>query len=161
MSTALSAQNVINHAIKENRKSFAYISRGKLNMICSIQNRELIQIPDASSTQNFLNDSSITRQTTLDLITFQPHAHFKVTLDFKETQECRWPFTRETTDWVLFSCPGEQVFYDRNAERLVLQRCLACTSRSADMAVPLTIILKFDEDEWVAERVFGPKVETK
>ncbi len=154
MST-LSAVQVINHAIKENRRSYNYIARGKLNLICEVQNREVKPVGDVS-TQDFLTNTSIVRQTTLDVITFQPHAQFKVTLDLKEAKECQWPSTREMTDWILFSCNGNAAFYDRNEEKLVLQQCLAKTSCNQEMSVPLTIILKFDEDEWIAERVFGP-----
>jgi len=37
----------------------------------------------------------------------------------------------------------------------VLQQCVACVSCIPDMTGPLTVILKFDDDEWVAERVFA------
>ena len=156
---ATSVQQIVENAQKQNRKCFPYISRGKLNMICLRHDREVTQID--TSTQDFLTNASIVRGQSLDAINFVPNAIFKVTIDFKESKETinfgdgERTSLRETTDWLLTGCSGQFAFYDKNVQRLVLQRCASVTSCIADMQAPLTIILKFDEDEWVAERVFG------
>lgn len=149
-----SAQDIVNRAQRDNKRTFPYIWRGKLNMVCYRErNRE--STPIEANTEEFLTHDRIVRGQSLDRIEFQPNVAFKVTLDFKEAKETLPGSTRETTDWMLLSCNGDRAFYDRNMKKLVLQHCTPSVSVTADMVYPLTIIMSFDEDEWIAERVFG------
>ncbi len=161
---AISAQDVINRAQKENKKTFPYIQRGKLNMVCLRDNRESV-LADNATSEEFLQNPKVVRSAGLDRIDFHPNVSFKVTLDFKtakdtlnavECAERNLPYTvREVTDWMLLTCLGHNAFYDRNLKKLVLMHCVANVSVTHDMLHPITIILGFDEDEWIAERVFG------
>ncbi len=163
MSTALSAQDIINRAQKDNKRTFPYIWRGKLNMACLRENRESTGVE--VSNEEWLNNSKLVRGQSLDRVEFSPQVAFKVTLDFKEVKEtlnmveCEergMPFnTRETTDWILLTCIGDRAFYDRNMKKLVLLHCVASSSVTHDFMYPCTVILSFEEDEWTAERVFS------
>ena len=81
MSGAISAQDVINRAQKENKKTFPYIQRGKLNMVCLRDNRESVMVDNATS-EEFLQHPKVVRSAGLDglldhVISVDPIRKFK------------------------------------------------------------------------------------
>lgn len=130
-----------------------FITGGRLNMVVLRANKEVSKI-DASTT-DFLQNRSIVKHDTMDRVTFLPCAVFKVTLDFKREQLCILETSnRETTDWVLMSCMGGNAAYDKTTQRLLLQQCAVCLQTNIpDLVMPVGLVLKFKEDEWIVEQV--------
>lgn len=130
-----------------------FITSGRLNMVVLRANKEVTRI-DASTT-DFLHNRSIVKQDTMDRVSFLPCAVFKVTLEFKREQLCILETSnRETTDWVLMSCMGNNAFYDKTTQRLLLQQCAVCLQTNIpDLVMPVGLVLKFNDDEWIVEQV--------
>eukprot|EP00744_Colponema_vietnamica_P005124 GILI01007536.1.p1 GENE.GILI01007536.1~~GILI01007536.1.p1 ORF type:complete len:158 (-),score=13.84 GILI01007536.1:54-491(-) len=130
-----------------------YITGGRLNMVVLRANKEVSRIDTSSNL--FLGDRSIVKHDTMDRVSFLPCAVFKVTLDFKKEQLCLLETSnRETTDWVLMSCMGNNAFYDKTTQRLLLQQCAVCLQTNVpDLIMPVGLVLRFDDDEWIVEQV--------
>jgi len=137
----------------ETLPEFSFVSGGVLNTILLKSKDELERI--AVDSPAFLEDRRIVRSANMDQITFAKECVFKVTLDFVEPIECI-PETaaRETTDWMLCSCIGTNARYAKVDQRLVLDRCTtSLQSNIRPLEVPFMLILYFEDDEWLVERV--------
>jgi len=117
-------------------------------------NKEVVRI-DCSSPA-FLQNPTLVRSTTMDQILFQPNCVFKVTLDFKKSLPCvEGTAVRESTDWVLCSCLGQTTHYNKTDETLTMAQCVVTVQSNVDeLTTPFSLTLRFDEEEWVVERVF-------
>lgn len=136
----------------ETSEELKFFKSGKLNMVLVVQkDKELTKIDTSSDA--FLSNSSIIRSNSMDQIMFQPNCIFKVTIDFKKVFPCTETAVRESTDWVLCSCPGAMAYYNKTEERLVLQQCVvSIQSTIEELSKPFIAVLKFDDDEWILER---------
>jgi hypothetical protein len=135
----------------ETSEDLKFIKGGKLNMIILVQNKECTKIDTSSAA--FLTNPNLLRSSTMDQLMFQPHCVFKITVDFKRVLPCTETAVRESTDWVLCSCPGSMAYFNKTEERLVLQQCVvSIQSTVEEMARPFVAVLKLDDDEWVLER---------
>lgn len=135
----------------ETSEDLKFVKSGRLNMIILLQNKEVSKIDVGSDA--FLTNATIVRSTTMDQIMFQQNCVFKLTVDFKKVLPCVETAVRESTDWVLCSCPGPMAYYNRVEERLVLQQCVvSIQSTVEEMSRPFIAVLKLEDDEWVLER---------
>jgi hypothetical protein len=135
--------------------SLAFVAGGRLTMVVAGGNRK-VSTADAT----FLTDAGVTRNTGMDIVTFQPSAAFKAVVDFRVPRPCVAGSPRRETDWLLLSCRGDLAFYNHVEERLVLQQCAACTpSNVAELRLPVTLVLRFDDSDdtdepgWVVEKI--------
>jgi len=109
----------------------------------------------AVDSANFLDNRRIVRNANMDQITFAKECVFKVTLDFVEPMECiAETAARETTDWMLCSCAGENARYAKVDQRLILDRCTtSLQSNIRQFEVPFMLILYYEDEEWLVERI--------
>ncbi|KPI85703.1 hypothetical protein ABL78_5235 [Leptomonas seymouri] len=130
-----------------------FVRGGTLNTIIYRDGEELQQLPVDSA--DFLEDKRAVRSTNMDQVTFSKNIVFKVTLDFVEPMACTPEIAvRETTDWMLMSCPGTNAYYATVDQRLVLQQCKSSLqSNIPELEFPITIVLYLDDDQWLVERV--------
>jgi hypothetical protein len=138
----------------ETTPDLSFVKGGRLNMIILQQNKECTKL-DASSGA-FLASPVIVKSSTMDQVTFHANCVFKLTVDFKKTLPCvAETAVRESTDWVLCSCPGPMAYYNKVEDRLVLQQCVVTVQSNVDqMQRPFGAVLKLDDDEWVIEKVY-------
>ncbi|CAG9579471.1 hypothetical_protein_-_conserved [Leishmania major strain Friedlin] len=137
----------------ETTPELSFVQGGVLNTIIVKGAEEMQQI--AVDTTAFLEDKRVVRSTNMDQVTFSQNAIFKVTLDFAEAMPCI-PETavRESTDWMLLSCTGNHAHYSTVDQRLILQQCKASLqSNIPELEFPVYLVLRFDDDEWVVERI--------
>ncbi|KAG5497728.1 hypothetical protein JKF63_03994 [Porcisia hertigi] len=130
-----------------------FVQGGLLNMILFNGANEIQKI--AVDSPAFLEDKRVVRSTNMDQVTFSKNIIFKVTLDFAEAMPCIPDIAvRETTDWMLLSCAGTHAYYSTVDQRLVLQQCKASLqSNIPELEFPVSLTLRFDDDEWLVERV--------
>lgn len=130
-----------------------FVRGGTLNTLIYKDGEELVCIPVDSAA--FLEDKRAVRSSNMDQITFSKNVVFKVTLDFVEPMACTPEIAvRETTDWMLMSCPGTNAYYATVDQRLVLQQCKSSLqSNIPELAYPITLVLYLDDDQWLVERV--------
>lgn len=136
-------------------KELNFVKCGKLNLIALRNGKDVEKV--ATDSVEFLPNPRVVRSggVMLDVVTFQPHCVFKVTLGFKRPLPCTETSARESTDWVLVSCLGTMAHYNRVEERLVLQQCVVSLQSNVEpLRGPLQMVLAFDEDEWVVEKIF-------
>lgn len=132
----------------------AFVKNGRLNVI-AVRNGKSVEAVACDSTL-FLGNALVVRTQSMDMVTFHPNVVFKVTLDFSETLQCAPnSFGRETSDWILLSCSGQNASYNANEERLTLLYCMACIESKVEAFLrPVNLVLKFDEDCWIVEKVY-------
>lgn len=100
-----------------------------------------------------LTNEATVRASGMDAVIFHPNVVFKVTLEFRKSLPCLPGSTRETTDWVLLT--SMDALFNKTEECLLLQRCEVRTLTNVEkMQHPVQIALRWDEDEWIVERVF-------
>eukprot|EP00758_Cryptobia_borreli_P015041 Tbor_TRINITY_DN5983_c1_g3::TRINITY_DN5983_c1_g3_i1::g.18651::m.18651 len=131
-----------------------FITGGILNMIALRNNKQVTQVN--AYTETILTDPTIVRHTSMDNITFLPNAVFKVTLDFSKLKVCMAETAvREATDWVLCSCLGSDVYYDKTSLLLVLQQCMVCIqSNVKQLEMPFGLEMRYEDEMWEVVRVF-------
>ncbi|KAK7197549.1 hypothetical protein NESM_000704900 [Novymonas esmeraldas] len=131
----------------------SFVQGGTLNTILLKGPEEIQQL--AVDSAAFLEDRRAVRSTNMDQVTFSKSVVFKVTLDFMEAMPCIPEIAvRETTDWMLLSCPGTHAHYSTMDQRLVLQQCTAALqSNIPELEFPITVVLRLDDDQWLVERV--------
>ncbi|KAG5497144.1 hypothetical protein GH5_01680 [Leishmania sp. Ghana 2012 LV757] len=137
----------------ETAPELSFVQGGALNMIILKGAEGIQQVP--VDTAAFLEDKRVVRSAHMDAVTFSQNVIFKVTLDFVEAMACI-PETavRETTDWMLLSCAGAHAYYSTVDQRLVLQQCKTSLQSSIpELEFPISVVLRFDSDQWVVERV--------
>lgn len=136
-------------------EDLSFIKGGRLNIVAvrKNNNKETEQV-------NFepgflLTNEATVRSSTMDAVLFNPNVVFKVTLDFKRALPCLPGSSREAADWVLLTAMGSTALFNKTEERLLLQMCEVRTLTNVkNMQHPVQIVLAWDEDEWVVERVF-------
>ncbi|GET91293.1 hypothetical protein, conserved [Leishmania tarentolae] len=136
----------------ETAPELRFVRGGVLNTIIFKGAEGMQQI--AVDSAAFLEDKRVVRSTNMDQVVFSPNVIFKVTLDFAEAMPCMAEIAvRETTDWMLLSCPGNHAHYSTVDQRLVLQQCKAALqSNIPELEFPIYLILRLDDDQWVVER---------
>ncbi|KPA74535.1 hypothetical protein ABB37_09187 [Leptomonas pyrrhocoris] len=142
-----------NLSTAETSPELDFVRGGTLNTIVYREGEELQRLPVDSAA--FLEDKRAVRSSNMDQITFSKNIVFKVTLDFVEPMACMPEIAvRETTDWMLMTCPGTSAYYATVDQRLVLQQCQSSLqSNIPELTYPITIILYLDDDQWLVERV--------
>lgn len=137
----------------ETTDGLEFVKSGRLNIVCLRNGKEVERLP--SDGAQFLNDERVVRSSSMDVITFQPNVIFKLTLDFRKLKPCVFGSVRENTDWVLMSTTGATAVFNRVDERLILQQCkVDVRSTVKELEAPVHVSLAFNDDEWVADRVF-------
>lgn len=137
----------------ETSPELSFVVGGTLNtIVLRGAEEELQHIP--VDTAAFLEDKRVVRSSNMDQITFSKNVVFKVTLDFAEAMACIPEIAvRETTDWMLMSCPGTHAYFSTVDQRLLLQQCRASLqSNIPELEYPIVLVLRFDDDQWVVER---------
>ncbi|CAD2213494.1 hypothetical protein AGDE_01271 [Angomonas deanei] len=137
----------------ETTPDLAFVKSGDLNVIIFKTKEE--QIPISVTSEEFLEDKRIIKSSNMDQVTFNKDTIFKATLDFIEPVNCVVETAvRESTDWMLCSCVGTNAFYSKVEKRLVLQQCtMSLQSTVRELEAPFIIVLYFDDDQWIVERV--------
>lgn len=137
----------------ETTPDLAFVKSGLLNMIVYKDKEDPVAVQADSSA--FLEDARLVKTSNMDHVIFNNKCTFKVTLDFLEPMECIPEIAvRESTDWILCTCSGQDAFFSKVEQRLVLQRCaVALQSNIQELVVPFVLVLFLDDDEWVVERV--------
>ncbi|EPY32864.1 hypothetical protein STCU_01023 [Strigomonas culicis] len=143
-----------NETSLETTPDLSFVKSGKLNTIV-YKSKDDDPLPIAADSEAFLEDRRIIKTSNMDQVIFNKESVFKVTLDFLEPLECvAETAVRETTDWMLCSCQGANAFYSKVEKRLVLQKCGTCLQSSVrELEVSFIVVLRFDDDEWLVERV--------
>ena len=159
-------------------KELKFIKHGRLNLLALKEGKNCERVD--TDTHAFLSDPRIIKTSSMESVTFQPNCVFKVTLDFREPMVCSFDHqggrggggggvaagfgadfmsaaVRESTDWMLMSCIGNQVAYNKMEQRLVLFNATPCVGSVIRelMIHPVNIQLKFTEDgDWIADEVW-------
>lgn len=138
----------------ETTPDLQFVKKGHLNLIIlKAGDGELVKVPTDS--MDFLEDTRVVRSSTMDQVTFKKECVFKATLEFMDSLECvADTAVRESTDWMLCSCSGTNAYYATMEQRLVLSNCVpALQSTVAELMIPFTLVLMFEDDEWIVEQV--------
>ncbi|ORC84492.1 uncharacterized protein TM35_000441480 [Trypanosoma theileri] len=137
----------------ETTPDLAFIKKGHLNMLI-YTSKEMGAVRVPVDSLDFLEDTRLVRNKSMDQINFSNDCVFKVTLEFIESMPCmEETAVRESTDWVLCSCKGSTAFYSPVEKRLVLQQCFVCVqSNIPELEAPFILVLYLEENEWLVER---------
>jgi hypothetical protein len=130
-----------------------FIQSGKLNMLIVRSGKEISKVD--AYTDEFLTNPQVVARDSMDQTTFLPNIVFKVTLDFSKPKVCvQETAIREATDWVLCSCMGGGVRYDKTAQRLIMQSVVVCVqSNVKQLELPFGCVLVYTGKEWEVEAI--------